>query len=227
MFMKYWAVAALLSVSCLNAFAQVTFSTRSTGTITRDSNFPGMFSATAGTPFTLEVSSVFPEAAQWAVWPHWIDTNPVQSTMALTLGGTRHEFSGPARMHLEVRNEPQGDIAHRRVLYIVQLPVPGTPDILSFGTHFYLAPESGNVTLFDLFNSAMPYPVSAEATNIVSVRMFPPSQFTGYHLPGIAGSVSYYTNGVPIAYAVPEPSATAMLLAGFAMLAVLARRRKR
>jgi hypothetical protein len=227
MLTRHWLAAALLSLSCMSAFAQVTFSTRSTGTISRDSTIPGLFSATAGTPFILEVSSVFPETVPWTIWPHWIDTRMTQSTISLTLGGTTHEFAGSFRMHLEVRNEPQGAIANRRVLYNVSLTVPGTGDRLSFGTHFYLAPESGNVTLFDLFDSGAPYPVSAAAANTASVWLYPAGQFNSYDMPGNAESVSYYTHGVPVAYAVPEPSAAAMLLGGFALLTVAARSRAR
>lgn len=226
MVIKYRLAAAILSLSCVDAFAQVTFATQVTGMFNRDTEIAGLLSATAGSGYTMEVSSVFPETVPWQYWPDAISTYSVPSTVVLAINGVTHQYSGTGRMTLRVGSESQGT-ANQRVTYIVELPPTTTQPGLSFTNYFYLAPESGIVTLLDLFESGQNYPVATDASVTSSLWLFPPGERFGHHLGTNVASFSYYTSGLPVATAVPEPATAAMLLAGMTLLGASARRRTR
>ncbi|HEU4850782.1 MAG TPA: PEP-CTERM sorting domain-containing protein [Telluria sp.] len=214
---RHLLIGLVLAFLCASTQAQVTFTSRTSGIIASDGELPGVLSADAGTPFTLEVTSVFPETTPWSSWPDWIDTEGAQSHAVFTIGGASYEYSGTSRMVLQVRTEPHD--TNRRVVHVVTMPLPGTQDLIGFGSFFYLSPEATQASLFSLFASAQPYLPLSEGPNVSVIYLFPDEGDQSLYIMGSVNSVSYATAGTPLAPAVPEPSVAAMLLAGLALAA--------
>lgn len=217
--------ALFLSILSMQASAQVTMTVRSSGVVSSGGTVPGLLSADTGAPYTLEVTSVFPETAPWISWPNFLNAGDVPFTVSLTVDGTTHEISGTSQMNLATIVAVRGGVPYHLVNYNIAMYLPGDYGRLNFSSVFYLEPQTEPMILADLFDHGRPMAVSPLAPNSNSVILYH-GRSPGVGFYGSAASVSYATIGAPLS-PVPEPSSAAMLLAGIALAGAAARRRRR